>query len=43
MQAIAFNEFLPALLGGDHFAKYDGYKNDVQTTVSNEFATAAFR
>lgn len=43
MQAIAYREYLPALLGGYHIPKYTGYKPNVPTTISNEFATAAFR
>ncbi len=43
VQAIAFNEFLPALLGPDAIKPYTGYHPDVSTAIANEFSTAAFR
>lgn len=42
MQAITYNEFLPALLG-DSLAPYSGYKNDVNASIANIFSTAAYR
>jgi len=42
IQAITYNEFLPALLGPDPLPAYSGYNPDVNPTLSNEFATAAF-
>jgi len=43
MQAITYREFLPLLLGGSGLKPYRGYKADVDPTISNEFATAAYR
>lgn len=43
IQAITYNEFLPALLGPDPLPVYSGYNPDVNPTLSNEFATAVFR
>jgi hypothetical protein len=40
-QYITYNEFLPAL--GVRLAKYQGYRTDVNPSVSNEFATVGFR
>ncbi|XP_065179778.1 uncharacterized protein LOC135810229 [Sycon ciliatum] len=42
LQAITYREYLPALLGQD-LAKYTGYDSKVNPSVSNIFATAAFR
>lgn len=43
MQAVIYNEYLPALLGGDGVGKYKGYDSSVNPQVSNTFATAAYR
>lgn len=43
IQAITYNEFLPALLGPNPLPAYSGYNPDVNPTISNEFATAIFR
>jgi peroxidase len=43
VQAITYNEFLPALLGVKSLRPYAGYRPQVNPNVSNEFATAAFR
>ena len=46
MQAITYNEFLPALLGDAASNAYDagsGYDDTVDASVRNEFATAFFR
>lgn len=43
MQAITYNEFLPALLGEDAIPEYTGYKSNVNPTISNEFAGAIYR
>lgn len=43
IQAITYNEFLPALLGQGAIRPYAGYKPNVNPGISNEFSTAAFR
>jgi hypothetical protein len=43
MQAITYREFLPVLLGPDALPPYTGYDPDVDPTIANEFATAAYR
>lgn len=43
IQAITYNEFLPALLGENALDDYRGYDPDVDATIANEFSTAAFR
>ena len=48
LQAITFNEFLPALFGEHSAAStkvqiYAGYSSNVNAGISNEFATAAYR
>ncbi|HEX8915795.1 MAG TPA: peroxidase family protein [Humisphaera sp.] len=43
VQAVTYNEFLPALLGPNALRAYTGYKPDVNPEISNEFSTAAFR
>jgi hypothetical protein len=43
VQAITFNEFLPALLGPAAPRPYAGYNPRVNPGIANEFSTAAFR
>ncbi|MEM9587120.1 MAG: peroxidase family protein [Planctomycetota bacterium] len=43
IQAITFNEYLPALLGRDAIDAYSGYDPTVDPSISNLFATAAYR
>ncbi|MEZ5452066.1 MAG: peroxidase family protein [Thiothrix sp.] len=43
IQAITYNEFLPALVGEDAIADYKGYDPNVDPTISNEFAAAIYR
>ena len=43
MQAITYNEFLPALLGDGAVSRYQGYDPSVDPGIANEFSTAAFR
>lgn len=43
LQAITYNEFLPALLGEDALSVYSGYDETVNPGINNEFSTAAYR
>ncbi len=44
IQAITYEEFLPALLGGDSILEqYQGYKSSTDARIMNIFSTAAFR
>lgn len=43
MQAITYNEFLPALLGQGALSEYDGYNSNVDASIANIFSTAAYR
>jgi peroxidase len=43
IQAITFNEFLPALLGPDAISPYRGYDPMIDPSIANEFSTAGFR
>lgn len=43
MQAITYNEFLPALLGGHALRPYTGYNQNVDASIANIFSTAAYR
>lgn len=43
LQAITFNEFLPALLGPAAPGKYTGYNPNVNPSIATEFSTVAFR
>jgi len=43
IQAITYNEFLPALLGPAAPGAYRGYNPKVNPSISNEFATAGYR
>src|SRR5205823_2065983 len=43
IQAITYNEFLPALLGKNAIDRYTGYDPTVNPGIANEFSTAAFR
>lgn len=43
LQAITYNEFLPALLGADALSEYSGYDDTVNPGINNEFSTAAYR
>ena len=43
IQAITYNEFLPMLVGHDVLPTYQGYDANVNATLSNEFANAAYR
>jgi len=43
IQAITYNEFLPAILGADALPVYTGYDDSVNATIANEFSAALFR
>ncbi len=43
VQAITYNEFLPALIGQGAIPEYAGYDPSVNPGIANEFATAAYR
>lgn len=43
LQAITYNEFLPALLGEEAVGEYAGYDSSVNPNLSNVFSTAAYR
>jgi len=43
MQAITYEEFLPALLGPNPLPPYTGYKRRVDGGILNEFSVAAYR
>src|SRR5262249_10516491 len=43
IQAITYNEWLPALLGTGALKPYRGYDPNVNPGIANEFSTAAFR
>ncbi|MHC4876272.1 MAG: peroxidase family protein [Planctomycetota bacterium] len=43
IQAITYNEFLPALLGRDALSDYSGYDATVNPGIANIFSTAAYR
>lgn len=43
IQAITYNEYLPALLGYDAISAYSGYDSTVDPSIANIFSTAAYR
>ena len=43
MQAITYNEFLPALLGEGAIPAYNGYNPNVNASIANVFSAAAYR
>ncbi len=43
MQVITYEEFLPALTGNNSIGRYQGYNDNVDATIANEFAHAAYR
>ena len=43
VQAITYNEFLPALLGEVSLSPYRGYNPEVNGAIRNEFSTAIYR
>ena len=43
IQSITYNEWLPALMGQNALAPYQGYNPNVNPSISVEFSSAAFR
>ncbi len=43
LQAITYNEFLPALLGQGAVSEYTGYDDTVNAGIANSFSTAFYR
>lgn len=43
MQIITYKEFLPILLGAGALRPYEGFRPDVDASIANLFATAAYR
>ncbi|MEM8678924.1 MAG: peroxidase family protein, partial [Planctomycetota bacterium] len=43
IQKITYDEFLPALLGGNALPSYGGYDANVNASIVNEFSTAFYR
>ncbi|WP_339732252.1 peroxidase family protein [uncultured Gimesia sp.] len=43
LQAVTFNEFLPALFGPGVVSEYIGYDSTVDPSIANEFSNAAYR
>lgn len=43
IQAITYNEWLPALMGGSPLPSYAGYNDQVDASINTAFSTAAFR
>ena len=43
IQHITYNEYLPKIIGSNALPKYTGYKPNVEATISNVFAAAAYR
>lgn len=42
-QHIVYDQYLPKIIGADYLGKYEDYSASVDATITNAFATAAFR
>ena len=43
LQNITYNEYLPALLGEGAIPAYDGYRSDIDPSITTEFSTVFYR
>lgn len=43
LQAITYNQWLPALIGSRAVSSYKGYNSKIDPSIANEFSTASYR